>query len=151
MRQFRLQARFHITEIFARQRVGIVFRMAGNKRNALIFAGEEVGIAICRFRQDIEIGVITDQRSGEISIARVRREEIVIKAARQQGMRLQEVMLINAGKFIAAGLLRNAVEDIECCLHGPTDEKRGGDVIFCPCQHLLDLRPVGNIVELDQA
>lgn len=61
------------------------------------------------------------------------------------------MMLIDAGNFFCAGLLRNAVQNIECGLYRPTDKKRRGDVIFRPLQHLLDLRPVGNIVKFNQS
>jgi hypothetical protein len=63
---------------------------------------------------------------------------------------MQNMVLIDAGNFFCAGLLRNAVQNIECGLYRPTDKKRGGDVIFRPLQHLFDLRPVGNIVKFNQ-
>ena len=61
------------------------------------------------------------------------------------------MMLVNAREFVGAGLLRNAVEDIERGLDRPTDKQRRGDVIFRPLQHLFDLRPVSDIIKLHQA
>ena len=66
-------------------------------------------------------------------------------------MRVKNVMLVNAGEFVAAGLFWNTVENIECGLYRPTDKQRRRNVIFCPLQHLLDLWPIGNVVEFHQA
>ena len=39
----------------------IVLRMASNERDAFVFTGEQVGIAVFRFGQDFQVGVIADQ------------------------------------------------------------------------------------------
>ena len=64
---------------------------------------------------------------------------------------MQNMVFINAGNLFGAGLLGNAVQNIQRGLNRPTDEQRGGDVILRPLQHLFDLWPVSNIVKLNQA
>ena len=43
------------------------------------------------------------------------------------------------------------VQNVQRGLNRPTDEQRRSDVILGPLQHLFDLRPVSNIVKLNQA
>jgi hypothetical protein len=65
VRNLRVQTGFHIAEIFACQGIGIVLRVAGDKGDALIFAGEQIRIALFRLREDLEIGVVTDKPAGK--------------------------------------------------------------------------------------
>ncbi len=60
------------------------------------------------------------------------------------------MVLIDARKFFGARLLRDAVKNIECRLYRPTHKQRRGDMIFGPLKYLLDLRPVGYVVEFNQ-
>ena len=76
-----IEARFHIAEELAGQGVCIIFWMTGHEGDTLVFAGEQVGIALFRFRQYLQVGVVTYQRRREIGIARVRREKAIVKAA----------------------------------------------------------------------
>ena len=124
--------------------------MPGYKGNALIFAGKQVCISLFRFGQDLQIGVITDQLRREIGIARMRRQKRIIKPARQQSMWMKNVVFVYAGELFSAGLFRDTIKNIQCRLYRPTNKQGGRDVIFCPLQHLFDLRPVGNIVKFNQ-
>ena len=128
----------------------IVLRMAGNERDAFVFTGEQVGIAVFRFGQDFQVGVISDQLCRKIGVARMRGQESVIETTRQQRMRVKDVVFVYARKFVAAGLLGNTIQDIQCGLYRPTDKQGGRDVIFCPLQHLPDLWPVGNVIKFHQ-
>ena len=60
------------------------------------------------------------------------------------------MVFIYAGNLFRAGLFRNTVENIKGSLYRPTDKQCGGDMIFCPLQYLLDLRPVGNVIKLNK-
>jgi hypothetical protein len=64
---------------------------------------------------------------------------------------MQNMVFIDARNLFGAGLLGNAVQNIQRGLNRPTDEQRRGDVILGPLQHLFDLRPVSNIVKFNQA
>ncbi|CBK84472.1 hypothetical protein ENC_04420 [Enterobacter hormaechei] len=81
----------------------IVLRMAGNERDAFVFTGEQVGIAVFRFGQDFQVGVIADQLCRKIGVARMRGQESVIETTRQQRMRMKNVVFVYARKFVAAG------------------------------------------------
>lgn len=52
VRDIRIQTRFNVTKILCREGMRIVLRMAGNERDAFVFTGEQVGIAVFRFGQD---------------------------------------------------------------------------------------------------
>ena len=65
----RVQTGFHIAEIFTCQGIGIVLGVAGDKGDALIFAGEQIRIALFRLREDLKIGVVADKSRRKISIA----------------------------------------------------------------------------------
>ncbi|MOA09541.1 hypothetical protein D3C78_1293790 [compost metagenome] len=78
----------------------IVFRMPGDKSDTLVFAGKEIGIAIFRLGQDFQIGVIANERGREISIARVRCQEKVIKTARQQRVWMQNMVFVDARQLV---------------------------------------------------
>ncbi len=69
VRNLWIQTGFHIAEIFACRGIGIVLRVAGNKGDALIFAGKQIRIALFRLREDLEIGVVADKSRRKISIA----------------------------------------------------------------------------------
>lgn len=69
MRYLRVQTGFHIAEIFTCQGIGIVLRVAGDKGDALIFAGEQIRIALFRLREDLEIGIVANKSGRKISIA----------------------------------------------------------------------------------
>ena len=71
--------------------------MAGNERDAFVFTGEQVGIAVFRFGQDFQVGVIADQLCRKIGVARMRSQESVIETTRQQRMRVS--MKLNASVF----------------------------------------------------
>ena len=45
IRHFRRQTGVHIPEVFASQRIGIIFRVARHKRDAFVFTAEQVCIA----------------------------------------------------------------------------------------------------------
>ena len=81
VRNLWIEARFYIAEKFAGQGVRVIFRVAGHEGDALIFAGEQVGVPFFRLRQDLEVGVVAYQRRREISIARVRGQKAIVKAA----------------------------------------------------------------------
>ena len=49
VRDIRIQTRFNVTKILCREGMRIVLRMAGNERDAFVFTGEQVGIAVFRF------------------------------------------------------------------------------------------------------
>lgn len=49
--------------------IGIVLRVAGDKGDALIFAGEQIRIALFRLREDLEIGIVANKSGRKISIA----------------------------------------------------------------------------------
>lgn len=49
--------------------IGIVLRVAGDKGDALIFAGEQIRIALFRLREDLKIGIVADKSGRKISIA----------------------------------------------------------------------------------
>ena len=114
--------------------------MSGHKGNALIFTGKQVSVPIFRFGQDLQIGVITNQLGREVSVAGMRSQERIIKPARQQRMGMENMVFVYAGELFSAGLLGDAIQNIQCGLYRPTDKQRGRDVIFCPFQHLFDLR-----------
>ena len=149
VRDIRVKARLEISEKFGLEGIVKEFGMARDKGDKFV-TGEQVRIPVFRFSEDLKIGIIADQLRREVCITGVRREERIVKTARQQRMRVQDMVFVYAREFFGAGLFRNTVEDIQCSLNRPTDEKRGGDVIFCPLQHLFDLRPVGNVIELHQ-
>ncbi|MNT50568.1 hypothetical protein D3C72_1874940 [compost metagenome] len=100
VRHFRAQACFNIAEKLACQRMGIVFRMTRDKGNTLVPAGKEISIAIFRLGQDFQIGVIANERGREISIARVRCQEKVIKTARQQRVGMQNMVFVDARQLV---------------------------------------------------
>ena len=125
--------------------------MSGHKSNAFILAGKQVSISVFRFGQDLQIGVITNQLGREIGVARMRGQERVIETARQQRMWMKNVVFVYARELFSAGLLGDAIKNIQCGLYRPTDKQCGGNVIFCPLQNLFDLRPVGDIVKFNQA
>lgn len=56
----------------------IVLRMAGNERDAFVFTGEQVGIAVFRFG-GISVGVIADQLCRKIGVARMRGQKVSSK------------------------------------------------------------------------
>lgn len=62
---------------------------------------------------------------------------------------MKNMVFIDAGNLFGAGLLGNAVQNVQRGLNRPTDEQRRSDVILGPLQHLFDLRPVSNIVKLN--
>ena len=76
-----IETRLHIAEEFAGQGVRVIFRVTGHEGDALIFAGEQVGVPFFRLRQDLEVGVVAYQRRREIGIARVRGQKAIVKAA----------------------------------------------------------------------
>ena len=100
----------------------IVFRVTGNKSDTLVFAGEQIGIAIFGFSKNIEVGVVTNQPGREVGIARMRRKEGVIKPASQQRMRVQNMVFINARDLFGTSLLRDAIQNIQRRLYRPTDK-----------------------------
>ncbi len=63
---------------------------------------------------------------------------------------MKNMVFIDAGNLFGAGLLGNAVQNVQRGLNRPTDEQRRSDVILGPLQYLFDLRPVSNIVKLNQ-
>ena len=69
IRHARCQTCFNIAKVFAGKGQGVVFRMTCNKRDALVFTGEQVGVALFRFGQNIKIGVVTNKRCREIGLA----------------------------------------------------------------------------------
>lgn len=68
MRYLRVQTGFHIAEIFA-CRYWHRTPVAGDKGDALIFAGEQIRIALFRLREDLEIGIVANKSGRKISIA----------------------------------------------------------------------------------
>ncbi len=72
VRDIRIQTRFNVTKILCREGMRIVLRMAGNERDAFVFTGEQVGIAVFRFGRDFRVGVISDQLCRKIGVARMR-------------------------------------------------------------------------------
>lgn len=132
VRDIRIQTRFNVTKILCREGMRIVLRMAGNERDAFVFTGKEVGIAVFRFGQNFRVGIIADQLCRKIGVARMGSRESVIETTRQQRMRVKDVVFVYARKFVAAGLLGNTIQDIQCGLYRPTDKQGGRDVIFLP-------------------
>ena len=49
--------------------MGIVLRVTGYKRDSFIFAGEQVGISIFGFCEDLKVGIVPNQRRREVGIA----------------------------------------------------------------------------------
>ncbi len=78
------------------------------------------------------------------------RQKAFVEASRQQRMLLQRLVWVNAGELHLARHLGNAVQDVQRRLYRPAHEQRGGNVVLGPVDHAFDLRPVGNIAEIDQ-
>ena len=61
----------------------------------------------------------------------MRGQESVIETTRQQRMRVKNVVFVYARKFVAAGLLGNAIEDIQRGLYLPTSFAPSSTCLIC--------------------
>ncbi|MNT25206.1 hypothetical protein D3C72_1607130 [compost metagenome] len=96
--------------------------MPSHERQPFILAGEQIGPGLLRLGQDIQIRVLPNNLGREIRIARMRGQEGLIKTTRQQGMLLQGLVLVNAREFHFTRHLRDAIQNIQSGLHGPTNK-----------------------------
>ncbi len=64
-----IEAGFVVATILSCQGQRIVFRMAGDKRQALVLAGKQVGASLLGFGQNIQVGILTNHLGREIGIA----------------------------------------------------------------------------------
>ncbi len=95
-RDFRLQTRIIIPVKFTCKGQRVIFRVPGYKGQPLVPARHQISAGCLRFSKQFEIGVVAYKLAGKIRIARMRRQKIVIKAARQQSVRMQDLMFIDA-------------------------------------------------------
>ena len=80
----------------------------------------------------------------------MRHEEVIVKAAGQGVLIVQNFVIINAGELFGQGDLLDAVAVIQTRLSAPADEQSGIDMVLGPIEDLAQLAPVIDLFVVEQ-
>jgi hypothetical protein len=114
VRHFGVQTLIDVAEVFLRQRVAVIFCVARHKELAPALFGDDMHARKVGERKYNELVVLFDVVKVNLRVARVRRKVIVVKAAHQGVIRVQHMVIVNAGELF---LSSNASE----CHNGSKD------------------------------
>lgn len=142
-----IHAAGQVPAVFRVQGPAVVFQMTGHEDLGVIQALHQGQARLVGFGQDAQVGRPAHVFGADFGVARMRRREVVVEAAEQAAVGVQDLVAEDARTLFRQFVLGHTVKVVQGGLGGPADVERGEDMPvgvghdvqqFLPVVHLFE-------------